>query len=180
MILSGCALALMPDKGGGIPLSRRDLLQGIALGLTGAIGQGVGAVLTRRGYEANALEGLDLSAMTSCFQRMTGSLIVTGIIIICIRLVPVSTPVLYPQHAASYRKATPWIVANALSGLVIGVSLLQWALKYYPTGIVLAIVATTPILLMPLTYLIEGDKPSVRATIGAVIAVVGVIVLNIL
>lgn len=178
-IITGCGLALMPDKR--IPIPRRDLLVGIMLGLVGAAGQAVGAVITRRGYEANALAAFEISAMTSGFQRMIGAILMTGLIALCAKMIMSRAPVLYPRNtAADYRAASPWVIANGLTGLVIGVSFLQWALKTHPTGIVLAIVATTPILLMPIAYLIEGDKPTLRAIIGAVVAVVGVIGLYLL
>ncbi len=178
-IITGCGLALMPDKR--IPIPRRDLLLGITLGVIGAAGQAVGAVMTRRGYEANAVAAFEISAMTSGFQRMIGAVVMTAVIVICAKAIMARAPMLYPRNtAADYRAASPWIIANGLAGLVIGVSFLQWALKTHPTGVVLAIVATTPILLMPLTYLIEGDKPTLRAIIGAVIAVAGVIGLNLL
>ncbi len=45
--------------------------------------------------------------------------------------------------------------------------------------IVLAIVAMTPIVLMPLAAITEGDHPSKLAIVGAVVAVCGAILLNV-
>ena len=42
-------------------------------------------------------------------------------------------------------------------------------------GIVAAIIATTPVVLLPMTRLVEGEKIGVRALIGALVAVGGVI-----
>jgi drug/metabolite transporter (DMT)-like permease len=64
---------------------------------------------------------------------------------------------------------------NALSGAVLGVGCYQWALETTPSGIVLPIVATTPLVIIPFAYFIEHDKPGVRSLIGGMLAVIGVI-----
>ena len=60
-------------------------------------------------------------------------------------------------------------------GPVIGVSCFQWALKDTPSALVLAIVATAPIVVMPMAWFAEGDRPSPIGVAGAVVAVGGVI-----
>lgn len=54
---------------------------------------------------------------------------------------------------------------------------MQWAFKTTPTGIVLPIIATTPIVVIPFSYLIEGERPTIHALVGGVIAVGGVVAL---
>jgi drug/metabolite transporter (DMT)-like permease len=44
---------------------------------------------------------------------------------------------------------------------------------------VLPIVATTPVVTIPFTYWIDGDRPSVRSLIGGIIAVMGTVALAI-
>ena len=51
----------------------------------------------------------------------------------------------------------------------------QWALATTPSGIVLPIVATSPLLAIPLAWWLEGDRPTTRSVTGGVIAVAGVI-----
>ena len=63
------------------------------------------------------------------------------------------------------------MLANGLAGPVLGVGCYQWALATTPSGIVLPIAATAPLLAVPIAYALEGDRPSVRAVIGGVIAV---------
>ena len=43
----------------------------------------------------------------------------------------------------------------------------------------LPIVATTPLIVIPFAYKIEGDRPGVRSLIGGVIAVAGAIALTV-
>jgi drug/metabolite transporter (DMT)-like permease len=42
-------------------------------------------------------------------------------------------------------------------------------------GIVTAVIATTPILLLPMTRLVDGERIGLRSTLGALMAVAGVI-----
>jgi drug/metabolite transporter (DMT)-like permease len=72
------------------------------------------------------------------------------------------------------------VVVNALTGPTLGVSCFQWALKTTATGVVLPIVATTPLVVIPFAYWLEGERPSVRSLVGSVIAVIGAAVLTLL
>jgi drug/metabolite transporter (DMT)-like permease len=58
------------------------------------------------------------------------------------------------------------------------VSCFQWALKTTPTGIVLPIVATTPLMVIPFAYVLEKERPSVRSLMGSVVAVLGAALLT--
>jgi len=70
------------------------------------------------------------------------------------------------------------MLVNALCGPTIGVSCYQWALATTPSGIVLPIVATTPLVIIPFSYWLEGDRPSRRSIVGGLIAVSGVVALT--
>jgi drug/metabolite transporter (DMT)-like permease len=67
------------------------------------------------------------------------------------------------------------VPAAAMAGPAFGVSCYQWALMTKPTSIVLPIVATTPLVVMPLAHYIEGDRITWRTLMGGVLAVAGVI-----
>ena len=69
-----------------------------------------------------------------------------------------------------------WLLGAALCGPVIGVSCFQWALiSGTPSAVVLAVTATSPLLIIPMAYFTEGDRPSGRAVFGSVVAVGGVV-----
>ena len=73
-------------------------------------------------------------------------------------------------------KLWPWVLGNALFGSTLGISFMQWALSTAtPTAIVLAIIATTPLVVIPLARIFEGEHVSHRAIVGAVVAVTGVV-----
>jgi len=69
------------------------------------------------------------------------------------------------------------VVLNAIVGPALGVACFQWALSISPSGIVLPIVATTPVVTIPLAYWMDGDRPSLRSIVGGVIAVTGTVAL---
>jgi drug/metabolite transporter (DMT)-like permease len=79
--------------------------------------------------------------------------------------------------AEKWRRAWPWVLSNGIIGQTFGVTCYQWALKTTPTGLVLAIVATTPLVVIPFSYAIEGEKIEVRSVVGGAVAVAGVIFL---
>jgi drug/metabolite transporter (DMT)-like permease len=69
-------------------------------------------------------------------------------------------------------------VANGLAGPVLGVGCYQWALATTPSGIVMPIAATTPLLAIPIAWWLEHDRPSARSLLGAAVAVAGCIALT--
>jgi drug/metabolite transporter (DMT)-like permease len=76
-----------------------------------------------------------------------------------------------------WRGVWPWILINSLAGQTLGVSCMQWALETTPTGIVLAVIAITPIVIIPVAFVMEGERPTIHSLVGGAIAVVGVIAL---
>lgn len=173
VILVGVALALAPSDH--LHLPKGALRAGVIFGVISALGQSWGAVLSRRAYELNAMQGTSVDALTVTFQRMIGGIAW----ILPIYLIYLIHQRLYHRsqllRLAKLRQSWPWLVGSGLAGPVIGVALYQWALATTASAVVLAIVATTPIVIMPLTYWIDRDRPSRRAVLGAIIAVAGVI-----
>ncbi|MGZ5543158.1 MAG: EamA family transporter [Limisphaerales bacterium] len=78
---------------------------------------------------------------------------------------------------AKWKSAWLWVVANGLAGQTLGMCCFNWALKTTPTGLVLALVATTPLVIIPFAWKFEGDKAHRRSVIGGAIAVAGAIAL---
>ena len=65
-----------------------------------------------------------------------------------------------------------------LAGPVLGMGTFQMALATVPSGIVLPITATTPLMVIPFAYWLEGERPSKRSLVGGVIAVAGAVALT--
>lgn len=176
IILLGSSLAIWPTKK--VKIDRALLASGVLFGILAALGQSLGAVVTRKANEVNLAQQLDINGLTAAYQRMLGALAASVLIYFFVFALMRARN--RPQPAleeGAYKKAAPWIVANALSGLTLGIACYQWALQHTATGIVLAIVATAPLLVMPMAYFMENDRPSRLAILGAVLAVIGVTIL---
>jgi drug/metabolite transporter (DMT)-like permease len=164
VILCGVAVALAPS--GHINTSRQQFILGILFGLVAATCQALGAVLSRKAFAMEAAEG-GVDGITAAYQRILGGVAVTALFFSYVKL-------RHPgASAAAKRKAWPWVLANGLSGPTLGVSCYQWALKTTPTGVVLPIVALTPIVIIPFARYVEGERPSWRSLIGGAVAVAG-------
>jgi drug/metabolite transporter (DMT)-like permease len=79
--------------------------------------------------------------------------------------------------AARDRRAMVALTLVAVMGPFIGTALSMLALEHSPEGVVATIIATMPVLVLPLSILHYHEKVSLRAIGGAVLAVVGVAML---
>ena len=172
VILSGVGIAIMPAKN---DEPTHGLKAGLLFGLLAALGQGGGAVLSRKAYAVAEVVGQPFhgagEGINAAFQRLTGGIAVTVIVWLYLKIRRRPEDIRSPN----WRGGWPWLLASALLGPSIGVSCFQWALMTVKPGIVLSIVATSPLLLIPLTRLADGERITKRAIFGGVIAVAGVI-----
>lgn len=178
LILAGVAMAIRPGSKSLAKVALRGRYWvGILAAIIAGFGQGTGAVISRKA-EAVANElGASGSGITAAFQRVLAGLLFSAIAVILVRVFGKR------NNGESWRspldpKVVPWLLGAALFGPVIGVSCFQWALQDLESGIVLAVVALTPIVMLPLARITEGDYPSRLALVGAVVAVAGVVLLN--
>ena len=175
VILAGVAVAFMPDRRHPprVPITFR----GILWGLGAAAGQGLGAVVSRKANLVTAMAGQRVDGVTAAYQRIVGGLLITVAYFAIRALLERRAVGAAPAPRPPWR-AYVWIPANALAGAVLGVSCYQWALSTTPSAIVLPIVATTPLVIVPLSYWLEGERPSRRSLVGGGIAVAGAVALT--
>lgn len=175
VILSGVAIALAPERRpASVAMSRVVLWTGTLFGVLAALGQALGAVISRKAYAVAELEGLAIDGGTAAYQRMLGGILVAMAFLLVTRRVRPGTR---PPRPGGVR-AWPWIVANGLAGPTFGVGCYQWALSTTPSGIVLPIVAATPVVAIPFAFVFDGDRPSWRSLTGGLIAVAGAVALT--
>ena len=173
LILFGVSLALVPAKGEGQPI--HGLFAGACFGTLAALGQGGGAVMSRKAYEIARAAGQEFHGVRDglgiALQRVLGGITVSALFFLYLKLAhkPFAT------RKADWRSAWPWLLVTGLCGPALGVTCFQWALMTEKTSIVLPIVATTPLAVMPLAHYLEGDRITWRTTAGGVIAVAGVV-----
>ena len=170
LILAGVALALAPDRG--MEVSRRTFWIGVLAGGGSALGQALGAVVSRKANLVAVAAQYPIDGGSAAYQRILGGLLMTVVAVAAMRSARVAQP------RGEWRAAGPWVLANALAGPSIGVGCYQWALKTTPSGIVLPIVATSPLVTLVLSFFIDGQRPTRRAVAGGIIAVLGAVLLK--
>jgi drug/metabolite transporter (DMT)-like permease len=188
VILAGVAVALAPAEH--MHLKRRELLLGLLFAVISALGGAGGAVLSRKAYEVIHAGHLHIDPFTAGFQRVGGGLLLSALFLLLVKrrsvlrfLAPgdltvsgeLAAPAYNQPRTSRWRSAWPWVLSNGLAGQTVGVSLMQLALETTPSGIVLPIIAMTPILVVPFSVLTGGDRPSLRSVLGGLVAVAGVI-----
>jgi len=170
IILCGVCLALAPSEH--LHLPRRTLTIGVAMGIIAAIGQAVGAVLSRKGYDFSRSSGFQMDGITAAYQRIWGGLLVASLSMLWVKIRHAEAAA---ARKKNWKEILPFLLVNVTAGPSIGVACFQWALGSAPTAIVLPIVALTPLAVIPVARVVENERPSRRSIIGGVIAVAGVI-----
>lgn len=171
LILAGVALAIAPSRqsaGTALHANPGGRARGLLFGLLAAMGQAGGAVISRRAHALSLAGGLHVDGGTAAFQRILGGLLVGTLALPLLRKATASR---MGTVRADWRKAWPWITGNCFSGAILGVSFYQWSLATTPSAVVLPIVALTPLIVVPLAYFLEGERPGLRSMAGAVLAV---------
>ncbi|TET32081.1 MAG: DMT family transporter [Planctomycetota bacterium] len=147
-------------KKGGLSLD----LWGIALVFIAAIGQAVGLVLSKKGT-------LNYDPFQATQIRVITGVVGFMIIFTCINW--------WPKFfkAIRHKSGMAFTTLGAFWGPFLGVSLSLVAVKYTESGIAATIMSITPVLLIPIVIFFYKKKVSLRAIIGAVVAVLGVALL---
>jgi drug/metabolite transporter (DMT)-like permease len=173
IILAGVAIALAPDHGSAIP--RRVFWIGVMFGVGSALGQALGAVVSRKAIAVDALADFSVDGGSAAYQRALGGVLLTWAAALLFRSRGKAEAETPPPR---WRAGWPFIVANSLAGPTIGVGCYQWALKTTPSGIVLPIVSISPLVTILLAWWIDRVRPTRRAVLGGLLAVVGAVALK--
>jgi drug/metabolite transporter (DMT)-like permease len=148
-------------------------IMGITLAVGGGAGQGIGTVLSGRANEIAASEGMAVHGISQAFQRsLAGAAAAVAAFLLASWLWPGSGAPASPRHGS---RPWGWMAATALCGPVLGVSCYQWARLLIPSTMVVAVAATSSLLVIPLARVMEKERTSPRGLAGALLAVGGVI-----
>jgi drug/metabolite transporter (DMT)-like permease len=158
LIVAGIALAVMGPQQDEGAQSPRPLRFGITLGLLTSLGQATGSLLARPAM----LAGADPVAAMAV-RSGTGAAF-----FILLLLLPVLRPAALPSFTGIRQ-----IGLSALVGMVVGMSLLMAALARGDVGIVTTLSSTTPILILPMVWVVHRRFPGPFAWVGAGLAVAG-------
>lgn len=175
VVIGGVAMALVPRDN--LHIAPGQLLPGVIYGVLAAAGQAGGAVLSRKAFDISAAAGFEVDGGTAAFQRVIGGVIFAWVAWMLFRSRPDEKPAAAIVGVMKDTRLAGLLLMTALFGPVLGVAFFQWALSTAPSGLVLPIVGLTPVVIIPISYWLEGDRPKPRSIIGGVIAVAAAIAL---
>jgi len=138
-------------------------LQGIVWATLAAIAQSIGAVLSRF-----ALVESNLSPLWSTLLRLIGG----TLIVVLLLLIPRQNQNQVFENLRSPRLIGV-IILTAFGSTYLGIWLQQTGLKFAPAGIAQTLSATSPLFVLPIAFWL-GEKISLRAVLGVLVAVVGI------
>lgn len=133
---------------------------GVALGLLAALGQASGSLIAR-------------PAMAAGLDPMVASLVRVVVAVLCLgTLTRLPLGAARPLGRLSGRGAAQ-IAASGLLAMVIGMTLLLFALQGGKVGIVSTLSALSPVLILPVLWIVTGERPPAASWLGALVAVTG-------
>jgi len=150
-----------PDRDG---RSRRVGLAGVLFALVGAAGQGGGLVLSKLG-----MGSYDAFAATQI--RVFAGIVGFSVLFLFLGWWP------RVLAAVRNRSAMGFTAVGSFFGPFLGVSLSLLAVQFIETGVAQTFMSIVPVLIIPFVILINREKVSTRAVLGAVVAVAGVSIL---
>lgn len=153
------------SSAGSASAAKRKRVLGIWLAVGGAAGQALGLLLSSKGLAGG-------------FSAVSATLIRVGVAGLVLALLAALQGRL-GSHLLKMRDraALLEIVAGALTGPVLGVTLSLVAIARAPIGVASTLMSLTPVLLLPVSRFLFAERISRRALIGTAIALLGVALL---
>ncbi len=169
--MSGVVLAIWGRRDAPDGRTRGRLARGVCFGILGAVGQGVGIVIAKK-----ALVSID--ALSGTLIRMTAAMVV---------LISIAGA----QAVIAHRTGKPSAIARgvrdlravgstaggAFFGPFVGVWLSLHAVMHAEIGVATTLMATVPIIVIPQTWMLQKERPTLLEVVGAAGAVAGVFLL---
>lgn len=160
LVLAGVAWVVLERPATPAPPGHR--VQGVLLGVMAAACQAVGLVLAKRGM------GTTIDPLQATAVRMGSAMIaVWGIALVTRQLGS-------PGRVWRDRPARLAAFGATFLGPVFGVWLSLVAARHTHAGIAATLMATVPVLILPLVVIFRKERVSLRAALGAVVTVGGV------
>ncbi len=148
-------------------------VKGLLLGIGGALGQGLGIVLSKQGMNYYALEAEGTVVASYIPFAATQMRIITGAIGFAAIILLTKRASLF-REGLKDRKAVGAIFLGAIFGPFVGVSLSLMAVQHTNTAVASTIMATTPIIILIPYVLLYKRKVTLIEVTGAILSVAGV------
>lgn len=161
-------ISIVVFERGEIPASEYKISKiGIFFGFLAATGQGVGLVFAKKAFELGEINGFVAS-----FVRVAVSMLIilaAGLIV-----KKYKNPV---KLFSKDKKSLIMVLVGSIIGPYLGITFSLIAVAHTKVGIASTIMATVPVVMLPMVKYIYKEKLSGKAIIGAVLAVLGVAIL---
>lgn len=162
--ITGVALVILKRGDGKNKFELKHSLSGILFGLGGAIGQSAGLVLSKYGMQ-------DCNPFLVSQIRSIAALICFVILFFILKKWKSLFSSLHHKSALS------WTSLGSFFGPFIGVSVSLYSIRYISTGVASTITSIVPVILIPPAVIFFKEKINLIEIIGALIAVMGVVIL---
>jgi drug/metabolite transporter (DMT)-like permease len=156
--------------------AHRERRIGVIGGLISAACQAVGLLINQRGFDAAADAGYarfePSTASLASAARMTATAVALLFAVAVLRRFRAETRPLVE------REGWKLTFVPALLGTYVGILTMQVAIANLPLGVASTLLATSPIFVIPAAWLMTGERPTVRKTVGALVATGGVALIS--
>jgi drug/metabolite transporter (DMT)-like permease len=142
---------------------KKILTRGIVLGTLASLGQAIGLVLSR-----SVMTNEGISSLQSAALRL-----IAGVLFIIIWKIVMKEKYGDWMRNGEAKKTWGLLFVTAFIGTYLCLWLQQMAIQGAPAGIIQTLLSTTPIFILPISAL-QGEKITWRAVVGAVISIVGI------
>lgn len=160
----GWALADRQPAAAGVVVDRRARTLGMLLAVCGAIGQGGGLVLSKHGMG-------DYDPFAATQIRVLAGAVSFAVLFTAIRG--------WPRVGKALRQPRAMLLTGlgALFGPFLGVSLSLLAVQHTQAGVAASIMATYPVMIIPVVVLLGRERVGRGGLLGTILAVLGVVLL---
>lgn len=165
--VGGTLWVLWEEKGNGTITRSRHHARGIAFAVLAALCQAIGFIIAKPAITGDGA----IDPLPATLIRVAAA--VVGFWAIGFMSGKI------PRILADFKntKAMLQTLGGAVTGPFIGIWLSLVALKLLPAGIAATLISTMPVVILPMVILVNKEKVSWRAAVGAAIAVAGVAIL---
>lgn len=144
--------------------NQSNISSGVALGLLAALCQAVATLMLKPLMET------DIDAVSASAVRMTTAFVLhQAVFMLGFRVAKAYLPL--------NKKVFLLVLANAALSMVLGMTLILYALRYGDAGMVAILSSVSPVVVLPLLWLVYKRSPAPGAWLGAVLTVIGTIVI---
>ena len=166
LVIGGVVWVVSQDAAETFKLKSANYSNGLLTALAAAIGMGSSYVLMSAG-------------VSDGFHAMSAAIIrtVVGIVILWLYILLRGGLRDKLRPIITEPRALLFLLLAGLSGPVVGATLILLSLQFTSVGIASTLTSTTPILLIPISFLVFNEKITARAVVGTLVAIAGVAVL---